>query len=621
MAWKGYLLHDETALKGRIDRKLVSRVLVYGRSYRASLVLALVTIASISLLELVPPLLFRELIDKVLPAGDFHRLNLIALAMIGIPVLTGLLTMLQRFLTARTGEGLTCDLRRQMFIHVQRMSLGFFTHTRAGEIISRFNNDVVGAQNAITGTLPALMVNVTTLISTFVVMLTIEWRLALAALAVVPLFLLPSSRIGRIMREVRRRGMQYSGAMSSVIAETLSVNGALLSKTFGQQQHDAARFEDISRKVRDNNISRALVGRWLPLALGIAAALGTGLIYWIGGHLTLSGAISVGTIVAFAAYLGRIYGPVSALANMHVDLVSSLLSFERVFEYLDMPVEIVDRPQAREASRVQGAIEFKQVSFQYPLSRNRPQHDRQGAPAKDGTSTQATLQHWALQDVSFKVPAGQLVALVGPSGAGKTSLTYLLPRLYDPTAGAIYLDGVDLRDFTQQSLAQQFGIVTQDTYLFHDTVRANLLYAKPHAGEKEMIAACSAARIHEELLRLPDGYDTMVGERGYRMSGGEKQRLAIARVILKDPAIFILDEATAHLDSHNEHLIQDALEPLLGGRTSFVVAHRLSTILKADLILVFREGLLVEQGKHSDLLERNGVYRHLYDTQFGSVRS
>ncbi|MCL7455193.1 MAG: ABC transporter ATP-binding protein/permease, partial [Anaerolineae bacterium] len=552
--WRSYLRYDESKGQAHVDRALLRRVLGYARPYWRSVLLMLVIIVAVSLIQLIPPLLYRDLIDNVLPNRDFQRLNLLALGMIGIPVLSGLMGVGQRFLSARVGEGIIFDLRQAMYNHLQRMSLRFFTHTKAGEILSRFNNDVVGAQTAVTGTVPNVVTNSTTLVSTLAVMISIEWRLALLSIAVLPLFLLPARRVGRILRTLRRRGMEYNADMSSLIGETLGINGALLVKTFGRQEQEVERFRDTNRKVRDIGVRRALVGRWFFLGLGIASAIGTALIYWVGGHLVLREAITVGTIVAFAAYLTRLYGPISALSNVQVEFATSMVSFERVFEYLDLPQEIQDPPDALELGRVDGHVRFEDVSFSYTL----PDEQTEGiAPtfSGDGGGEEAAMggaasRRWALRHVSFVIEPGQLVALVGPSGAGKTTITYLLPRLYDPTEGSIKLDGLDLREVTQESLARQIGMVTQETYLFHDTVRANLLYARPEASQEEMIAACRAANIHEFIAGLPEGYDTIVGERGYRLSGGEKQRLAIARVILKDPCLLVLDGATSHLESH-----------------------------------------------------------------------
>jgi ATP-binding cassette subfamily B protein len=623
----GRMVDDET--KPEVTRELLKRVYGYARPYMGNMILVLSIIILTSLINLIPPLLYRDLFDTVIPNKDFNRLSYLAIGMIGIPIFTNLIDVLQRYLSAKMGEGIIFDLREALYQHLQSMSLRFFTHTRRGEIVSRFNNDVVGAQSAITNTLPNIITNTFTMIATLMVMFSIEWRLALLSIIVLPLFILPARRVGRLLRKIRREAMEYNADMSSIITETLTINGALLVKTFGRQKHESERYREVNAKVRDIGVRRALIGRWFFMGLGIAATIGTALNYWVGGYMTLTGAISSGTIVAFVAYLGRLYGPFTALTNVQIEFITSMVSFERVFEYLDLPVEIQDGSGAVVLDEVEGQIKFEGVSFDYMEANERlgikiqSGGNGHGENGKDKETMPAFIptRRWALKDLSFEIEPGQLVALVGPSGGGKTTLTYLLPRLYDPTLGRIVLDGHDLRDVTQESLAKQIGMVTQETYLFHDTIRANLVFARQDASEGELEAATKAANIDEFIHRLPDGLDTVVGERGYRLSGGEKQRMAIARVVLKDPHILILDEATSHLDSTSEALIQAALEPLMKGRTSLVIAHRLSTILAADKILVLDEGKLVEQGTHEELLKKSGLYAQLYETQFRKERA
>jgi ATP-binding cassette subfamily B protein len=643
--WRAYIRYDEERDRPEVSGALLRRVAAYARPYwgQAALMMGLIVVTS--LLNLVPPLLYRDLLDNALPNRDAARLNWLALGVIGIPIVVGVIGVAQRFLSASIGEGIIYDLRRVLYAHMQSMSLRFFTNTRTGEMMSRLNNDVVGAQRAVTSTLVSIITNVISLISTLVIMISLEWRLTLLGVAILPLFILPSRRVGRMLRRIARQGMAYNAEMNAQMNETLNVSGALLVKIFGRGPDELARFTDRAGRVRDIGIRQALVGRWFFTGLRMAGAVGTALVFWIGGHLVLRGAFTAGTIIAFGTYLGKLYSPLSALSNVRVEFATSMVSFERVFEVLDLPVEIRDRPGAIALRQPRGHVRFEEVSFNYrgagaagdgataigledvprfgrgqhtappPLSRGAGGGDgRKDAPPE--VEPQDETPRWALRHVSFEIQPGQLVALVGPSGAGKTTITYLLPRLYDPTEGRIMLDGHDLRDVTLASLSAHVGMVTQETFLFHDTVLANLLYARPEATRSEVESACRAANIHGFIVSLPEGYRTVVGERGYRLSGGEKQRVAIARVILKDPQVLILDEATSHLDSRSEALIQGALERVMKGRTSVVIAHRLSTILSADLILVMDEGRLVEQGTHEDLLARGGLYAELYQTQF-----
>jgi ATP-binding cassette subfamily B protein len=564
------------------------------------------------------------LIDDALPQGDrpgnLRLLTYIGLAMVALPLISGLIDVWQRRLNAWVGESLIYDLRRTLYDHLQRLGLRFFTNTRSGEIISRINNDVVGAQRAVTGTLASVITNIILLVTTLGVMLLRQWQLTLLALVIFPIFVIVSRRVGRILRGLTREQMEQNSQMNALTGETLNVSGALLVKLYGRRDDEVDRFAERAANVRDIGVRSAVVSRWFFLATTLAGAIGTALVYWVGGYFAIQGSLSAGSLVTFAFYLTRLYNPLSSLVNARVELATSLVSFERVFEVLDLPLEIAERPNAQHLAQTKGQVTFEHVRFSYL---NVPEHaaisltPREKNTDEGDTVTQPiTSRHWALDDVSFRAEPGQMVALVGPSGSGKTTITYLLPRLFDPTEGCILLDGHDLRDVTLDTLAQHIGMVTQETYLFHDTIGANLRYAKPHATDDELIAAARAANIHNLIAQLPDGYDTVVGERGYRLSGGEKQRLAIARVILKNPRILVLDEATSALDSESERAIQEALEEVMVGRTTFVIAHRLSTVLAADTILVLEHGHLAEQGTHSELVARGGVYARLYATQF-----
>ena len=633
-------LHRMTAddEKPKITRTLLKRVLKYAKPYRLSLSLMLLLILTTTALSLLNPLIIRNLIDNAIPTKNLNHLVWLSLALLAIPLINGVLTVLQRRTSSVVGEGVIYDLRSALYSGLQRMSLRFFVNTRIGELMSRLNNDVVGAQTAISTTLVGIITELIQAAAVLVVMFTLEWRLTLISLVIMPLFILASRKLMDKLRDIARKQMEANAQMNAMMNETLSIGGSLLVKLFGQKEAEVDRFNERAREVRNRGVDRAFNGSIFFAIVGLISAVGTSLVYGLGGYFVIIGSFTVGTIVAFGSYLGSLYSALQGLANAPLDFSTSLVSFERVFEVLDLPVDIVEKSDALPLQNIQGDITFENVSFQYEQGDEHFLSDvyRYGsienvtaalsgkkAEAHTGEETEVHTQarSYALENVNFTVHSGQLAALVGPSGAGKTTLTYLIPRLYDPSAGRILIDGHDLRDLTLDSLCAQIGMVTQETHLFHDTIRTNLLYAKPDATRTELEAACRAANIHDFISQLNDGYDTIVGERGYRLSGGEKQRIALARVILKDPRILVLDEATSSLDSESEALIQDALGRVMAGRTSIVIAHRLSTILAADLILVVDRGQIVERGNHDELMKKDGLYAHLYQTQFNRAEN
>jgi ATP-binding cassette subfamily B protein len=595
----------------KLNRRTARRVLSFAGAYRRAIVVFVAVIVVESVLALVPIWVIQRLIDVAIPEGDRSLLHVLAGVALAAALATAVLSFVERYYSSRIGEGLIFDLRVKLFDHVSAMPIGFFTRTQTGALMSRMNNDVIGAQRAVTSTLGAVVSNVIVLATTLVYMIVLEWRITILALILLPIFIVPAKRVGRRLSAITREGFDLNAAMNTQMTERFNVSGALLVKLFGQGARESAAFSDRAGRVRDIGVKSAMYSRTFMIALALVGSIGTVLVYWIGGQLVISGAITLGSLVAMAALVVRLYDPLTQLSNARVDIMTALVSFDRVFEVLDLQNPIVEKPGAVELVDPRGAIDVDHVTFRYSsgaeLSLRSLEVGASGL-ADDGPGAEV------LHDVSARIDPGQLVALVGPSGAGKTTLSSLIPRLYDVADGAVRIDGHDVRDLTLDSLRAAIGVVSQDPHLFHDSIAENLRYARPDATDAELVAACRAAQIHDLIMGLPDGYDTVVGERGHRLSGGERQRLAIARMLVKDPAIVVLDEATSHLDSENEALVQRALAAALTGRTAIVIAHRLSTITGADQILVLDGGRIVERGHHDDLIAAGGLYAELYRT-------
>ncbi len=601
---------DPSVKSQKLKPGTISRIVSYGKPYKSQILIFLVTVIIEALLVISSPLLLRELIDKGVIPRDPGLVTKLALLVGLLAIVDAAFNIFGRWFSARIGEGLIYDLRSQVFAHIQRQSIAFFTRTQTGALISRINSDVMGAQQAFTGTLSGVVSNVVSLVLVVTTMLILSWQITLISLLLLPVFLLPTKWVGKRIQALTRDAFNLNATMSSTMTERFNVSGALLVSLYGKPDKEEKFFRSRARKVADIGIQTAMLNRIFFVGITSVAAIATAFAYGIGGHLAINQEITVGTLLAITALLARLYGPLTALSNVRIDVMTALVSFERVFEVLDLHPMITDSQGATKLESKKLDITFEAVKFTYPKA-----EEISLASLESASRPETVDSGEVLKGISFDVPAGTLTAIVGPSGAGKTTMSALLPRLYDVTGGSINIGGRDIRDYTVQSLRDSIGVVMQDAHLFHETIAENLRYAKEDATEAEMIEACKAAQIWELVSSLPNSFDTMVGERGHRLSGGEKQRLAIARLLLKAPAIVILDEATAHLDSENESLVQEALRVALKGRTSIVIAHRLSTVMEADQILVLEKGLIVERGKHEELIAKGGLYSELFARQ------
>ena len=619
---------DPSITKQKLKPGTIRRIAGYARPYRVHLAVFLLATVVDAVITVVNPLLLRQIIDHGILARNDQVVIVLACTVAAVSIFDAVLGFVIRWFSARIGEGLIYDLRTQVFDHVQRQPIAFFTRAQTGSLVSRLDGDVVGAQQAITSTLSGVLSNLLSLILILVTLFYLSWLVTVIALVMIPLFILPARLVGRRMQRLTRESMQLNAEMGSTMTERFNVAGAMLVKLFGRPREESGAFSSRAAKVRDIGVVTAMYGQVLFVSLTLLASLVTALVYGLGGTLVIRGTFEIGTLVALTALLGRVYGPITSLSSVQVNVMTALVSFDRVFEVLDLKPLIAEKPDAVPLPRTAAAdgrgdlvpkapeIEFDDVSFRYPSASevSLASLESIALPAPERRDAGTGVLH----EVSFRAPSGQLTALVGPSGAGKTTITALAARLYDPNEGIVRIGGYDLRDVTQESLHDVVGVVTQDAHLFHDTIRANLTYARPAATELELIEACEAAQIWDLLSNLPDGLDTVVGDRGYRLSGGEKQRVAVARLLLKAPSVVVLDEATAHLDSESEVAVQRALKTALAGRTSLVIAHRLSTIREANQILVVNAGRITERGTHEELLAAGGLYADLYHTQFAS---
>jgi ATP-binding cassette subfamily B protein len=609
---------DPSVTDTKLAPGTAKRIVRFASPYRRELGWFLVLIVVAAVLAVANPLIFKKIIDDGIgtnppETGNPGLVVALALLVAGLALADAVLSLAQRWYSTRIGEGLIYDMRSQVYAHISRMPIAFFTRTQTGALISRLNNDVLGAQSAFTGTLSGVVSNVIGVVLTLAAMLVLSWQITLLSLVLLPVFVIPAKLIGTKLQALTREGYYLNAQMTNTMTERFNVSGALLVKLFGRPELEDSAFREKAGRVRDIGITSAMYGRIFFVSLTTVAALATAMVYGVGGTLAANGSLGVGTVVALAAYLTRLYGPLTALSNVRVDVMTALVSFERVFEVLDLEPMVAEKPDAVALGQGAASIEFDDVVFAYPTAEEVSLASLESVAVLDKSPSSVVLR-----GISFRAEPGQLVALVGPSGAGKTTISQLVTRMYDVIDGSVRIGGVDVRDATLQSLRDAVGVVTQDAHMFHDTIRANLLYAKPAATDAELWEALEAAHVGPLVRALPDGLDTLVGDRGYRLSGGEKQRMAIARLLLKAPGVVVLDEATAHLDSESEAAVQRALQSALSGRTSLVIAHRLSTVREADQILVVEDGRIAEAGRHEELIARGGLYTELYRTQFAS---
>lgn len=604
------LTADQSVKNQKLKPGTISRITRFAIPYKISLIFFMITVVIDAFLIIASPLLLRKLIDDGVIPKNFELVTSLAVLVGIIAILDAVFSMIGRWFSARIGEGLIYDLRKQVFEHVQRQSIAFFTRTQTGALISRLNSDVIGAQQAFTSTLSGVVSNSLSLLLVIITMLTLSWQITLVSLILLPVFLIPTKWVGRKLQGLTRQSFDINAQMSSNMAERFNVSGALLVSLYGDSEKEKSDFSTKARKVADIGISIAMLNRIFFIALTSIAAIATAVAYGIGGHLAINDQLTVGTLLAITALLARLYGPLTALSNVRVDVMSALVSFERVFEVLDLQPMVTDSQNAKELKTDKPEVKFDSVSFTYPSAK-----EISLASLEAVAKPEMVESGEVLKNISFTVLPGTLTGIVGPSGAGKSTISSLIPRLYDVTSGGIFIDGLDIRQYSITSLRENIGVVTQDSHMFHDSIYANLLYADTNVSKDEIENACRAAQIWDFIEGLPNGLDTVVGERGHRLSGGEKQRLAIARLLLKKPSLVILDEATAHLDSENEALVQAALKEVLKNRTSIVIAHRLSTIVNADQILVIDSGSIVERGTHEELVNKKGLYFDLYERQ------